>query len=118
QQVVQEFAEYIEAHRDEITALSIFYDQPYRRRELTLKMVKDLLEQLKLDRPLLAPVYVWEAYKQLDQVKENSPKSELITLVSLVRKATGIDAQLTPFDRTVNQNFQKWIFQQNAGQHN
>ncbi len=118
QQVVQEFGEYIETHKDEITALSIFYDQPYRRRELTLKMIKDLLEQLKLDRPLLAPNYVWEAYQQLDQVKENSPKSELIALVSLVRKVTGIDAQLTPYDRTVNQNFQKWIFQQNAGQHN
>jgi len=118
QQVVQEFADYIETHKDEITALSIFYDQPYRRRELTLKMIKDLLEQLKLDRPLLAPTYVWEAYQQLDQVKENSPKSELIALVSLVRKVTGIDTQLTPYDRTVNQNFQKWIFQQNAGQHN
>ncbi|NVJ46476.1 MAG: DEAD/DEAH box helicase family protein [Cytophagia bacterium] len=118
QQVVQEFAEYIQTHKDEITALSIFYDQPFRRRELTLKMIKDLLEQLKLDRPLLAPTYVWEAYKQLDQVKENSPKSELIALVSLVRNVTGIDSQLTPYDRTVNQNFQKWIFQQNAGQHN
>lgn len=118
QQVVQEFAEYIETHKNEITALSIFYDQPYRRRELTLKMIKDLLDQLKLDRPLLAPNYVWEAYQQLDQVKENSPKSELIALVSLVRKVTGIDVQLTPYDRTVNQNFQKWIFQQNAGQHN
>jgi type I restriction enzyme R subunit len=118
QQVVQEFAEYIQTHKDEITALSIFYDQPYRRRELTLKMIKDLLDQLKLDRPLLAPNYVWEAYQQLEQVKENSPKSELIALVSLVRKVTGIDTQLTPYDRTVNQNFQKWIFQQNAGQHN
>ncbi|WP_373496674.1 type I restriction-modification enzyme R subunit C-terminal domain-containing protein [Aquiflexum sp.] len=118
EQVVKEFAEYILTHKDEILALSIFYDQPFRRRELTLKMIKDLLEQLKLDRPLLAPSYVWEAYQQLDQVKENSPKSELIALVSLVRKVGGIDAQLTPYDRTVNQHFQKWIFQQNAGQHN
>lgn len=118
EQVVKEFAEYILTHKDEILALSIFYDQPFRRRELTLKLIKDLLGQLKLDRPLLAPSYVWEAYQQLDQVKENSPKSELIALVSLVRKVSGIDAQLTPYNRTVNQHFQKWIFQQNAGQHN
>ncbi|MDX5476936.1 MAG: restriction endonuclease subunit R, partial [Cyclobacteriaceae bacterium] len=118
EQVVQEFADYIESHKDEILALGIFYDQPFRRRELTLKMIKDLLAQLKLDRPLLAPNYVWEAYQQLDQVKENSPKSELIALVSLVRIVTGIDNKLTAFDATVNQNFQKWIFQQHAGQHN
>ena len=30
----------------------------------------------------------------------------------------GIDGQLTPYDATVNENFRKWIFQQNAGKHN
>ncbi|MBR9773451.1 MAG: DEAD/DEAH box helicase family protein, partial [Cytophagales bacterium] len=118
EQVIQDFTEYIQAHKDEIIALEIFYDQPYRRRELTLKMVKDLLEKIKLDRPQLAPTYIWEAYQQLGQVKENSPKSELITLVSLIRKVAGIDGQLTPYDATVNENFRKWIFQQNAGKHN
>lgn len=118
EQVIKDFTEYIQTHKEEITALEIFYEQPYRRRELTLKMVKDLLEQIKLDRPQLAPNYIWEAYKQLDQVKENSPKSDLVALVSLIRKVIGIDDQLTPFDATAQENFRKWIFQQNAGQHN
>jgi type I restriction enzyme, R subunit len=118
EQVIQDFTEYIQTHKDEIIALEIFYDQPYRRRELTLKMVKDLLDRIKLDRPMLAPNYIWEAYQQLDQVKENSPKSELVTLVSLIRKVAGIDNQLRSYDATVNENFRKWIFQQNAGQHN
>lgn len=118
EQVIQDFTEYIQTNKDEIIALEIFYDQAYRRRELTLKMVKDLLDRIKLDKPMLAPNYIWEAYQQLDQVKENSPKKELITLVSLIRKVVGIDAQLTPYDATVNENFRKWIFQQNAGQHN
>ncbi|MFC3417156.1 type I restriction endonuclease subunit R [Algoriphagus hitonicola] len=117
-EVVADFTEYIQTHKDEIIALEIFYDQPYRRRELTLKMVKDLLDRIKLDRPMLAPNYIWEAYQQLGQVKDNSPKKELITLVSLIRKVVGIDTQLTSYDATVNENFRKWIFQQNAGQHN
>ena len=33
--VAQDFRQYLEAHRDEIEALTIFYDQPHRRRELT-----------------------------------------------------------------------------------
>jgi type I restriction enzyme, R subunit len=118
QQVIQDFTAYIEQHKDEIIALSLFYDQPYRRRELTFKMIQEVMETLKLEKPTLAPNYVWEAFKQLDQVKENSPKNELVALVSLIRKVSGIDQHLTPFDRTVNENFQKWIFRQNAGQHN
>lgn len=118
QQVIQDFTAYIEQHKDEITALSIFYDQPYRRRELTFKMIQEVMETLKLERPTLAPNYVWEAYKQLDQVKENSPKNELVALVSLIRKVSGIDQQLISYDTTVNENFKKWIFRQNAGQHN
>lgn len=117
EQVIQDFTKYIQTHKNEIIALEIFYDQPFRRRELTLKMVKDLLERLKLDRPMLAPTYIWEAYNQLGQVKDNSPKNELIALVSLVRKVAGIDAELNPYDATVNENFRRWIFQQNAGQH-
>jgi type I restriction enzyme R subunit len=73
-------------HKDEIIALSIFYNQPYRLRELTSSMVKDVLEKLKMDKPLLAPLYVWQAYEQLEEVNGKSPKSELVALVSLIRR--------------------------------
>lgn len=115
EEVVKNFKEYIEANKDEITALSIFYDQPYRRRELTFKMIKDLLDKLKLEKPLLAPHYVWEAYAQLEEVKGNSPKNDLVALVSLIRRVTGIDKQLTPYNKTVDKNFQDWVFGKQAG---
>ncbi|TYB32404.1 MAG: DEAD/DEAH box helicase, partial [Flexistipes sinusarabici] len=115
EEVVKEFEEYIKANKDEIMALSIFYDQPYRRRELTFNMIKDLLEKLKMEKPLLAPHYVWEAYEQIDEVKGNSPKSDLVALVSLVRKVTGIDQYLTPYNKTVDRNFQEWIFSTHSG---
>ncbi|MDC6353276.1 MULTISPECIES: type I restriction-modification enzyme R subunit C-terminal domain-containing protein [unclassified Robiginitalea] len=115
EEVVRNFRDYIESNKDEITALSIFYDQPYRRRELTFKMIKDLLTRLKLEKPLLAPHYVWEAYAQLENVKGNSPKNELVALVSLIRRITGIDQVLTPYDKSVDKNFQDWIFQKHSG---
>ena len=49
-------------------------------------MIKEVLEKLKLDKPLLAPHYVWEAYAQLEEVNANSPKNELVALVSLIRR--------------------------------
>ncbi|RZB29110.1 MAG: type I restriction enzyme, R subunit, partial [Desulfobacteraceae bacterium Eth-SRB1] len=114
-EIVKDFSEYMEAHKDEIMALSIFYNQPYRLRELTFKMVNDVLEKLKMDKPLLAPLHVWQAYEQLEKVSGKSPKSELVALVSLLRRVTGIDDKLTAYDKTVDRNFQKWVFEKQAG---
>lgn len=117
QETVRDFAEYLEQHKDEITALSIFYNQPYNRRNLTLKMVQELLEKLKQDKPMLAPMYVWDAYCTVEKIKTSRPLSELAALVSLVRHACGIDKKLSAFDSIVNANFQRWILRQNAGNH-
>lgn len=114
QSVIDDFSEWINKHRDEITALQIFYDQPYRRRELTYKMIKDLFEILKTEKPSLAPFSVWKAYEQLEKVN-GTPKNELIALVSLIRKVAGIDETLTAYDKTVDRNFQDWVFKKQAG---
>ncbi len=114
-EVVQDFTDYIEANKDEITALSLFYDQPYRRRELTFRMIKELLETLKQDKPLLAPHYVWDAYAQLEDVRGENPKNELVALVSLIRRVAGVDAALTPYHKTVDKNFQDWVFRRHSG---
>lgn len=114
-QIVKDFKTFLEEHKDEITALSIFYNQPFRRRELTYRMIKDVLDILKRDRPALSPIRVWEAYERIDKVSVRSPRNELTTLVSLIRKVTGIDQVLTPFDQTVNRNFQTWVFGKQAG---
>jgi type I restriction enzyme R subunit len=112
--LVKDFAAWIEAHKNEITALQIFYGQPYRRRELTYAMVKQLVELLRSDKPALAPLRVWQAYELLD-VANGSPKNELIALVSLVRRVCGIDTALTSYDKTVDRNFQAWAFKKQAG---
>src|SRR5690554_6235644 len=117
-EVIESFEQYIKDNKDEITALSLFYGQPYKRRELTYKMVKEVLEKLKLEKPLLSPNYVWEAYEQLEDVNGKNPKNELVALVSLIRKVTKLDEQLTPYNKIVDANFKKWVFDQNAGQHN
>ncbi len=118
QTTVKDFTEYLEANKDEIKALSIFYNQPYHRRDITFKMIKEVMEKLKLEKPTLAPDFVWNAYIALEEVKSEQPKDELTALVSLIRRACGIDTELKAYDKTIDENFQKWIFKQNAGQHN
>ncbi|MBC6493030.1 DEAD/DEAH box helicase family protein [Flavihumibacter stibioxidans] len=117
EELILDFKSWLEAHKDEITALQIFYNQPYRRRELTYALIRDLAEQLKSEKPLLAPLRVWEAFEQLHGA-QGSVKNDLIALVSLVRHFSGLDPVLTIFDKTVDSNFKTWVFKQNAGRHN
>lgn len=111
---INDFKAWIESHKNEITALQIFYAQAYRRREFSYKMIKDLCEKLKTEKPLLAPLHVWKAYEQLEKTN-GSAKNELIALVSLIRRVTGIDTTLTTYDKTVDKNFQDWVFKKQAG---
>jgi type I restriction enzyme R subunit len=112
--VVEEFKAWVRSHKDEILALRIFYDQPYRRRELTFDMIKELCEKLVADKPSLAPFRVWQAYEDLERA-QGKPVNELVALVALLRRVTGIDAELRSWDTTVAKNFQDWVFARHAG---
>lgn len=119
-ELIKEFTAWIEAHKNEIIALQIFYNQPFRRRELTYAMIKELLDKLKSDKPALAPLRLWDAYEQQETAlagitQRSSPKTELVALVSLLRKVTGIVKVLSPYDKTVDKNFQEWVFRKQAG---
>lgn len=111
---VNDFREWIETHKNEIVALQIFYNQDFRHRAFSYKMIKDLSEKIKTDKPTLAPMNVWRAYEQLEKAN-GSAKNELIALVSLIRRISGIDATLTAYDRIVDKNFQDWVFKKQAG---
>jgi type I restriction enzyme R subunit len=116
--IVKDFSAYLELHKDEIKALSIFYNQPYNRRAITFKMIKDLFDKLIMEKPMLAPDNVWNAYAALEEVKSDQPKDELTALVSLIRRVCDIDASLNAFDKTIESNFNKWIFDQHTGNRN
>jgi type I restriction enzyme R subunit len=119
-ELIKEFTAWIEANKNEIIALQIFYNQPYRRRELTYAMIKEVSDKLKSDKPALAPLRLWDAYEQQETAlagitQRSSPKTELVALVSLLRKVTGVDKVLSPYDKTVDKNFQEWVFRKQAG---
>ncbi|WP_374325685.1 DEAD/DEAH box helicase family protein [Azonexus sp.] len=113
--LTHEFADWLAANRDEIEALTIYFAQPWRRREVTLKLVRQVLDKLKADKPKLAPLRVWQAYGQLDSYNGAPPEQELTALVALIRRVCGLDEKITPFADTVRKNFQTWIMQHHAG---
>ena len=115
QALTDEFADYLKANQDNIAALTIFFSQPYRRRELSFDLIRQVLDKLKADKPKLAPLRVWQAYRQLDDYKGAQPISELTALVALIRRVCGMDAKLSTFDDTVRRNFQNWVMKHHSG---
>lgn len=113
-ELIEDFSQWMQENKDELLALQIFYNQPYRRRELTYTMIKEVLEKLQADKPLLAPMNVWRAYEALEQCN-GSPRNQLTAIVSLIRKVVGWDKMLTTFDKTIDKNFQDWVFRKQAG---
>lgn len=117
--MIQNFADYIAEHKDEIAALGFFYQQPYQRRALTFEMLEELHEHLSKPPLMLTTERLWSAYArvQTSAVKGADKKRQLTDLVSLVRFALGLDGEqgeLKPFADEVDKRFQTWIFRHNA----
>jgi len=117
--VIQKFSDYIQQHKDEIAALSFFYQQPYQRRVLTFEMIEELHELLSRPPLMLTTERLWNAYARVhaNHVKGVTSRRQLTDLVSLLRFAMELDgegAELKPFADEVDRRFQTWIFRHNA----
>lgn len=111
----QDFETYLNDNRDRLEALTIFFNQPARRSEITFAMIRDVLDALRADAPRLAPLNVWRAYAHLDAVQGVAPERELEALVALIRRVVGLDGTLTPHADRVRRNFQDWVLKRHAG---
>ncbi|MBP1149211.1 type I restriction-modification enzyme R subunit C-terminal domain-containing protein [Methylocaldum sp. RMAD-M] len=116
QKVIQTFADYIARHKDEIAALSFFYQQPYQRRALTFEMIEELHDALSRPPLMLTTERLWSAYARVgtNLVKGTDARRQLTDLIALVRFAIGLDDELKPFREQVDKRFQEWIFRHNA----
>ena len=114
--MVQSFQEYIEQNRDEITALQVLYQRPYRQR-LSYADIKALADALVSPPRSWTTEGLWEAYRQLGRSKvRGSGQRTLSDIVSVVRYAIGGAEELTPFAEGVRERYQGWLaMQETAG---
>jgi type I restriction enzyme R subunit len=116
QLVVDSFRQFLAEHRDSITALQIYYSQPYRRREVTFQMVQEVAEALQQPPYNLTSDRVWAGYERALGLKTEGNSQRLLTdLVALIRFELGVDSELRPYAETVKKNFQDWAFRKQAG---
>ena len=107
--LVQSFKEFIEENRDEITALQVLYERPYRQR-LGYSQIKDLADALQAPPRSWTTDRLWDAYRRLDESRvRGSGQRVLADVVSLVRHAIGATDELAPFEDRVHERFEGWL---------
>ena len=116
QEAVQSFRQFIETHRDEITALQVLYERPYRQR-LRLDDIRALADAMEAPPRSWTTERLWQAYQRLDGSRvRGSGQRQLADIVALVRFATGDADELAPFAEHVNCRFEGWLaMQETAG---
>ncbi len=115
-ETIRRFADTLAEHRDELDALTFFYQQPFQRRALTIEMIEALHDHLARPPLLLTTERLWSAYARVQgsKVRGADLRRQLTDLVSLVRFALGLADELRPFADEVDRRFQDWTFRHNA----
>ena len=115
-EIIKTFAEFIEENKDSIDALNIIYNQSYKNRPLTYKMVEELYEKMMSAPYFLSNTKLWEAYSTIygDKVSTRV-EDKLADIISLIKFELKQTDELKSFNTTVNIKFKEWCFKQNEG---
>lgn len=114
--IIQTFKQFIEENKDSIDALNIIYNQSYKNRPLTLKMINELYEKLMSGKYQLNNTKLWNAYAKLYGEKVSiRTEDKLADIISLIKFELKQTEELKPFSVVVNAKFKDWVFKKNAG---
>ena len=108
----ESFRQFIEDHKDQITALQVLYNQPYGG-GLSYTDIRELAQAI--DRPphRWTTEALWQAYETLDASRVRGSGHRVRTdLVSLVRHALGQTDELVAYPDLVDERFDAWLHQQ------
>lgn len=113
QVTVRSWHDYLEQHRDEITALQVFYEGKGR---VSYDQLKELAARIARPPQAWTPDSLWQAYVLLGRTAEQSGPRGVTDLVALIRYELGYDQELRPFRTATEERFRGWLLrQQQAG---
>jgi type I restriction enzyme R subunit len=114
---VTDFRRYLEDHRDEITALQLFYNVPFTERP-TFEQIKELSNAIERTPQRWTPERLWEAYEALDRSKVHGSGRRMLTdLVSIVRYSLELTPELVGYNDVVHTRFGTWLERQRQSGH-
>lgn len=114
---ISEFRKFIEDNKNEIEALSIIYNQKYKNRKLTEKMIRDLYEIISKPPYNFTIQRMWNCYYVKSNGKIDKPTQfQLMDIISVIKYELGQIETLNPFSTSVKSKFKEWIFKRNSTQ--
>ncbi|MDP2308623.1 MAG: type I restriction-modification enzyme R subunit C-terminal domain-containing protein [Pseudomonadota bacterium] len=112
-ELVSAFKAYCADHREELEALQVLYERPYAQR-LTRKQLVELAGDIKRPPRQWTSESLWAAYERVEsgRVRGASKGKVMTDLISLVRHALGVDAELVSYAEQAQERFDGWLQQQ------
>jgi len=109
--IVESWKQYLDEHRDEITAIQLLTEA--RERRISFDQIQELAERIKRPPHNWTPDLIWSAYEAIeaDHVR-HSDRRTLTDLVSLIRFTIGEDDELVPYSDRVHERYAGWLLQQ------
>ncbi|MER7273482.1 DEAD/DEAH box helicase family protein [Dactylosporangium sp. NPDC000244] len=116
--VIGSWHAYLDAHRDEITAIHVLTNTRGGGRDALAKL-GEIAARIRRPPYTWTPAVLWDAYETLDKAA-TTPDGDagLPDLVSLIRYELGLDTDLRPYRSVVEERFAGWLLrQEQAGVH-
>ncbi len=113
--LVSAFEAFCREHRDELDALTVLYERPYRRR-LTRAQLMELVAVLHRPPRQWTGEALWAAYERVEKgrVRGASLGRLLTDLISLARHAMGLEPELVSYQDQAAARFTAWLAQQES----
>lgn len=114
EKTIASWQQFINDHKNELDAIQLVYNQPWKERHLSYEQLNDLVEDIEQPPYNIAPQAVWQAFEVLQKLKAKgaAPSEKLPALISLIRCSIGVANELEPFPAIVKQRFNAWLNQQ------
>lgn len=109
--VVMSWRQFMEDHKDEITALQVFYSRPSGR--VSYADLRSLADRIERPPYNWTPDLLWTAYEALDASKvRHSDRHAVTDLIRLIRYELHRDDELVPYRYIVEARFNNWLARQ------
>ncbi len=108
---ITSFKEYLEQHRNEITAIQLMSEA--RERRIEFADIKELADRIARPPYNWTTDVIWTAYATIEIGRvRHSDRRTLTDLVSLLRFTLGDDNELVPYATRVQERYAGWLAQQ------
>ncbi|MBF6470103.1 hypothetical protein IU427_33870 [Nocardia beijingensis] len=112
QQTVEDWRQYMATNIDEIAALRVAFSDPTRDPADVYKSLKRLAAKIESPPYRWTPEILWRAYQRLGIAKGNGGRKGVPELMAILRYELGLDSELRPYRRMVEENLRNWLARQ------